>query len=264
MKKFVLATFAISLFLSSAFGMESEKDTGIRFFINNVINKTNKKIVGKILLNTKIFEIKSHETKKINKKIIGPLSITITTTDPGRKHILVDLILLCSKDKDENAKCRLISNIPKKYISEDSYLSPDIGKNADILIDVTLEGNNLELSKIEFVKPTLNKDELTQFTQNISKEFTMNTTDPISLESFKDLVKSKHPFFLAVVKAGNTYNFFDASELAHVFRVTKKIENPTNRQPITEIFIYKYNGSSSSFPFDYNKTVSGNSLEQNY
>jgi hypothetical protein len=96
--------------------------------------------------------------------------------------------------------------------------------------------------------------------ENIAAKFNINDEDVIAVESFTDLIadaSENNPFFLAAIPApGNNYHFFAAANLVALSLRGDNFENPSNRNPIQQIFIFKYNKEKkSSFPFDFVEIV---------
>lgn len=113
-------------------------------------------------------------------------------------------------------------------------------------------------------RPENRSREQRALTKKIADTFRANNTlqedEIFSGEAFSDLLqqatRSRNPFFLAVIQAGpNNYHFFDAPGLARYFQTSNKFENPNNRQLVRQIFIYRYNGKRSQFPFEYVQTT---------
>jgi len=176
MKKTVIAALALSSFIS-AFGMESGmamNQPEVRYILNRVSNQTDKEITFKVtpmntLHETKFFDIKPYETITVNQEISSKDDINIYFKD------IKKLRLNCSENKNFDLAiqsaaspagqlithqdpasryttarhCSLRQNF--RTISHDYYLNTQVGENADILVDITLAGNNLEHSKVEFV-----------------------------------------------------------------------------------------------------------------
>jgi len=142
MKKITITLIALCSFMPYAFGMKPGIESGkIRFILSKVINKTDKDIVFSTP-QYKYLTVKPYETLSTHQEIPHE-HLNIGST--GR---LDELSMMCSPR--EGATCALIQ-AGRTLLNQEHYEESTVGKNADVLIDVILEGNNLEQSTIKFI-----------------------------------------------------------------------------------------------------------------
>lgn len=94
----------------------------------------------------------------------------------------------------------------------------------------------------------------------------MAKEDPIELASFADMAShtdKEHPFFLAVIPAGNNYSFYNFSEIERMINHAQPpYKDPQNSsQKIETLFLYKYTGGDHNFPFKYVKSMNHEDLK---
>jgi len=126
------------------------------FIFNHVYNKTHKEIIFKTH-DKELFRIQPNASQKINQVIPEKLFI-------GYVHeASPKLVMVCDKLHIlGGARCSLSTDVDGKsnyteIISEDKYPASRVLGKAGIIVDIVIQGNNLEQSEIEFATALVKK-----------------------------------------------------------------------------------------------------------
>jgi|GEM_PF-6589562 hypothetical protein len=88
----------------------------------------------------------------------------------------------------------------------------------------------------------------------------MSIKDPLLLESFADRASEsapENPFLLVAIPAAPVYHFFDSRQLYAFWAERNKGDyfDPLNKTLVTSLFVFKYKGGDTEFPFDHVETL---------